>query len=72
MFGDKVYHPLVTGGQHKKLNQENKVEYINLYLDWILNKSIEKQFKSFRRGFYKVVTGNMIKVSRLIIQLFTP
>jgi hypothetical protein len=37
-----------------------------------LNKSIENQFKAFRRGFYKVVTGNAIKVISIVIQLFLP
>ena len=35
---------------------------MKLYSDWLVNKSIDKQFKAFRRGFYRVVTGNIIKV----------
>ena len=43
-----------------------------MYSDWLINKSIEKQFKAFKRGFYRVVTGNVIKVNLLLIQLFSP
>jgi Ubiquitin-protein ligase len=35
---------------------------VNLYVDWLLNKSIENQFKPFYKGFRKVVNGDMIKV----------
>ena len=26
-------------------------EYVDLYLDWLLNKSIAKQFNAFKKGF---------------------
>lgn len=26
-------------------------EYVDLYTDWLLNKSIEKSFDAFKRGF---------------------
>ena len=26
-------------------------EYVDLYTDWLLNKSIEKNFDAFKRGF---------------------
>jgi ubiquitin-protein ligase E3 A len=35
---------------------------VRLYLDWFLNKSIEKQFRPFYRGFHKVVTGDGIRL----------
>lgn len=45
---------------------------MKLYSDWLVNKSIDKQFKAFRRGFYRVVTGNIIKVSAIVTQVFLP
>lgn len=44
------------------VTQENKEEYVALYVDWILNKSINGAFKYFYKGFKKVVTGEGIKV----------
>ena len=38
-----------------KLSQ--KTEYVELLTDYLLNKSIEKQFNSFRKGFRTVVSG---------------
>ena len=40
-----------------KVTQSNKHEYVRLYTDWLINKSIDKQFRAFKKGFYKVVTG---------------
>ena len=29
-------------------------EYVELYTDWMLNKSVEEQFREFKRGFDRV------------------
>ncbi|KAM6317116.1 ubiquitin-protein ligase E3A isoform 2-T2 [Aegotheles albertisi] len=36
-------------------------EFVNLYADYILNKSVEKQFKAFRRGFHMVTNESPLK-----------
>ena len=43
------------------MNQSNKREYVDLYLDWFLNKSIELFFEPFKTGFYKVCEKFLIK-----------
>ena len=47
------------------MNQENKAEYAYLFVDFIFNTHCEEQFKAFKRGFYKVVSED-------IIELFNP
>lgn len=37
------------------LLQENKSEYVQLYCDYILNKSIESQYNAFKKGFQLVI-----------------
>lgn len=37
-------------------------EFVNLYADFILNKSIEKQFRAFRRGFQMVTSESPLKI----------
>jgi ubiquitin-protein ligase E3 A len=54
-FGEKVIEDLVEDGAEIKVTQDNKQEYCQLYADFLLNKSIKKQFDAFKRGFYKVV-----------------
>lgn len=47
-------------GDQIPVTQKNKDEYIQLYTDWYLNKSIQVQYKSFENGFNKVVGGDVI------------
>lgn len=72
VFGEKVRHPLKPNGHLIKLAQSNKREYVKLYSDWLVNKSVEKQFKAFSKGFYKVVTGDIIKVLRSLLRYSCP
>ena len=37
-------------------------EFVDLYTDFILNKSIEKQFRAFKRGFHMVVNESPLRV----------
>ena len=32
----------------------NREEYVQLYTEWVLNKSISKQFDAFSKGFHQV------------------
>lgn len=32
-----------------------------LYADYIINKSVVKQYSAFKRGFYRVVSGSIIE-----------
>lgn len=38
-------------------------EYVQLYVDWILNKSIYHQFQAFYHGFHSVCASNALIVS---------
>ena len=61
-FGEKIVEDLVEDGAEIKVTQDNKQEYCQLYADFLLNKSIKKQFDAFKKGFYKVVSGKMIEL----------
>ena len=56
-FGEKRTMELKPGGKDITVTNENRKEYVELYVDYLLNKSIEKQFHSFRKGFTSVLTG---------------
>ncbi|KAL1459581.1 hypothetical protein WDU94_011550 [Cyamophila willieti] len=53
-FGSVLSHDLKPEGDSILVNQENKQEFVELYADFLLNVSVEKQFKAFRRGFQMV------------------
>ena len=59
-FGDSQVHDLVPDGAETYVNQENKAEYVYLFIDFIFNQSCEDQFRSFKRGFFKVVSEDVI------------
>lgn len=40
------------------------MEFVELYIDFILNKSVETQFNAFHGGFMKVVGGYVMELFR--------
>ena len=52
---------LVEDGASIKLSNDNKEYYCMLYADYIINKSVVKQYSAFKRGFYRVVSGSIIE-----------
>lgn len=36
-------------------------EFVDLYADYILNKSVERQFKAFKKGFQMVTNESPLK-----------
>lgn len=62
-FGEVVVDELCPNGKNIFVTKNNRKEYVELYADYVLNKSVEKQFKAFNEGFYKVVTdGGIVKI----------
>lgn len=43
---------------------DNRAEFVELYIDFILNKSVETQFAGFYAGFMKVCGGQMMELFR--------
>ena len=64
-FGEVRTFDLKPGGSDISVTKDNRQEYVDRYLDHIFNKSVQKQFDAFYRGFHKVCGGN-------ILQLFRP
>lgn len=54
VFGQIQVHSLKENGENLPVTHENKREYVELYVDFLLNKSVENQFKAFNQGFQKV------------------
>ncbi|XP_077293912.1 ubiquitin protein ligase E3A isoform X2 [Arctopsyche grandis] len=55
VFGNNIFHELKENGDQIYVTQNNKQEFVDLYADFLLNKSVECQFKAFRRGFVMVM-----------------
>eukprot|EP00826_Nyctotherus_ovalis_P015080 TRINITY_DN1424_c0_g1_i14.p1 TRINITY_DN1424_c0_g1~~TRINITY_DN1424_c0_g1_i14.p1 ORF type:complete len:288 (-),score=79.02 TRINITY_DN1424_c0_g1_i14:182-1045(-) len=60
-YGAKRTVELVPGGASIDVTQENKHEYVEKYLDWLFNSSVESFFEAFKKGFYKLYNGEITK-----------
>lgn len=59
-FGEQSIHDLVENGRNIEVTELNKQEYISLYVQWRVNKSIEQQLSSLRSGVYEFVPYHLL------------
>ncbi|KAG7177409.1 E3 ubiquitin-protein ligase HERC4-like [Homarus americanus] len=64
-FGKTETIPLKPDGENIPVTSQNKQEYVDLLVDYKLNKSIETQYKAFHDGFYRVC-------GCIVLELFQP
>ncbi|XP_062992156.1 uncharacterized protein LOC134405027 [Elgaria multicarinata webbii] len=55
IFWDDMEVELILNGRSITVNNKNKKDFVNRYVDYVFNKSVDEVFKEFRRGFYKVL-----------------
>jgi ubiquitin-protein ligase E3 A len=60
--GEKIILPLIENGENIMINNENKKEYVELFIDWYFNKSIEDYYSSFEHGFSRVFDEDLLKI----------
>lgn len=53
-FGNQVPFDLIENGDKVEVTLENRQQFVELYSDFILNKSIEDKFRAFKCGFMNV------------------
>ncbi|KAL4239292.1 putative E3 ubiquitin-protein ligase herc4 [Mactra antiquata] len=61
-FGEVKSVELTQGGSNKSVTKENRKEFVELYVDYIFNKSVESHFNSFYTGFHKVCGGRVLEL----------
>lgn len=60
-------HKLKPNGENIPVTNESRDEYVNLYLNWVLNLAIYEQFRAFYFGFHSVCASNALIVSHVIV-----
>ncbi|CAH0717338.1 unnamed protein product, partial [Brenthis ino] len=60
VFGNNIFHDLKENADNIFVTQENKQEFVDMYADFLLNKSVETQFRAFRRGFVMVTDESQL------------
>ncbi|KAL3877452.1 hypothetical protein ACJMK2_035156 [Sinanodonta woodiana] len=53
---------LVQGGASKSVTNENRKEYVDMYIDYVFNKSVRDRFEAFYHGFHKVCGGKVLEL----------
>ncbi|KAI1179546.1 HECT-domain-containing protein [Nemania sp. FL0916] len=59
-YGMRIRVPLCPGGDTKMVTNANRKEYVDLYVRYLLDTSITRQFEPFKRGFFTVCAGNAL------------
>lgn len=54
VFGDTIEHELVSDGKNVKVNERNRHRYVDLYADFLLNKSIEKSVSFIKQFLFRL------------------
>lgn len=62
IWGEAKVFELKPNGSSIPVTLENKEEYVELYIDYILNKSVMNQFGAFNSGFMKVCGGRVLQL----------
>ncbi|KAI5800062.1 ubiquitin-protein ligase E3A [Geopyxis carbonaria] len=61
-YGEKILVPLCPGGENRPVTNYNRKEFVDLYVKYILDTSVNRQFEPFKRGFYIVCGGNALSL----------
>jgi E3 ubiquitin-protein ligase HERC4 len=62
VYGETRQIELKPDGSSIMVNQKNKQEFVDLYVDYIFNKSCEKQFQAFSAGFRRVINSKPLEL----------
>ncbi|ONH69526.1 putative E3 ubiquitin-protein ligase HUL4 [Cyberlindnera fabianii] len=62
LLGEPVVKELIPGGSDVLVTNDNRREYIERWVDYYMNKSVERQFKSFYNGFHNIIGGNALSL----------
>ncbi|RZF44954.1 hypothetical protein LSTR_LSTR001915 [Laodelphax striatellus] len=63
-YGDVKTFKLKPEGENVSVTNDNRDEYVQLYLDWVLNTAIYDQFRAFYLGFHSVCASNALIMLR--------
>ncbi|XP_040896723.1 ubiquitin-protein ligase E3A isoform X2 [Toxotes jaculatrix] len=61
LFGNPVLYDLKEHGDEIPVTEENRQEFVALYAEYVLNKSVERQFRAFKKGFLMVTNESPLK-----------
>jgi E3 ubiquitin-protein ligase HECTD2 len=63
-YGDILEVPLCSNGENKPVTNSNRREFVELYIQYLLDTSVARQYEPFKRGFFTVCGGNALSLFR--------
>ncbi|KAH8413862.1 hypothetical protein KR222_010508 [Zaprionus bogoriensis] len=60
-FGALVVHELKPGGASIPVTEENKREYVKLYVNYRFMRGIEQQFLALQKGFCELIPSHLLR-----------
>ncbi|KAJ9655335.1 putative E3 ubiquitin-protein ligase [Neophaeococcomyces mojaviensis] len=63
-YGGMVQIPLCSGGSKRPVTNANRREFVDMYVHYLLDQSVARQFEPFKRGFFTVCGGNALSLFR--------
>jgi E3 ubiquitin-protein ligase HECTD2 len=63
-YGSVEHVPLCSGGERRPVTKANRREYVDLYVRYLLDTAVARQFEPFKRGFFTVCGGNALSLFR--------
>ncbi|GAU88682.1 hypothetical protein RvY_01332 [Ramazzottius varieornatus] len=61
VYGELKSHDLKSNGSVIPVTDDNKKEYVRLYVTWRFMQGIEAQFLALQKGFHEVIPGTLLK-----------
>ncbi|KAI9792430.1 MAG: putative E3 ubiquitin-protein ligase [Peltula sp. TS41687] len=63
-YGQTIQTPLCAHGEKTAVTNANRREFVDLYVRYLLDTAVARQFEPFKRGFYTVCGGNALSLFR--------
>lgn len=63
-YGTVIDHPLISNGANTPVTNANRAKFVDLYIHYLLDGAVARQFEPFKRGFFTVCAGNALSLFR--------
>ncbi|KAK4693573.1 E3 ubiquitin-protein ligase HECTD2, partial [Lecanoromycetidae sp. Uapishka_2] len=63
-YGQREQVPLCPNGERRSVTNGNRREFVELYIRYLLDTSVARQYEPFKRGFFTVCGGNALSLFR--------
>ena len=63
-YGGVVQVPLCPGGAKRAVTNSNRKDFVDLYVHYLLDTAVARQYEPFKRGFFTVCGGNALSLFR--------